>query len=243
MATPEAVKQHVELWSKINLEIEQNHKDYWPRIKGYLSNAVRRATHNTESTLATAAPMLASYLVKQIPLIGSHIAFLGEQAVTAVRSFWAEERMKMPLGEHDYAIASGDWWTTKGLQAYIDAARKYHDAVQEANGVEIKDCTTYKEKLAKLLYARYRLRRLESYYHMMEAFQRLVKRELDKEKADWIQWQKTADQQGPVFFDKDKEKWHLEHCRDTCMYPWPGGISKPFNPQRQPNPFMQPPKG
>ena len=44
MASPEAVKQFVELWSKINLEIEHNHKDYWPRIKGFLANAVRRST-------------------------------------------------------------------------------------------------------------------------------------------------------------------------------------------------------
>ena len=56
----------------------------------------------------------------------------------------------------------------------MDAARKYHDAVAAADAVQVTDCTTYKEKLAKLLYARYRLRRLESYYHMMEAFQGLV---------------------------------------------------------------------
>jgi hypothetical protein len=243
MASPEAVKVFTELWSKINLEIEQNHKDYWPRIKSYLSNAVRRSTHNPESFSATVVPMLASYLVKQIPVIGSYISSLGEQAVVAVRSFWAEERMKMPVTDHEYAVASGDWWTTKGLQAYIDAARKYHDAVAAANDVEVTNCTTYKEKLAKLIYARYRLRRLESYYHMMETFQRLVKRELDKEKADWRSWQAVVEKQGPSFLDKDKEQWHLDHCRDSCMYPWPGGISKPFNPQRQPNPFMQqPPK-
>jgi len=239
MASPEALKQFAELWSKINLEIEQNHKDYWPRIKGWGANAVRRVTHNQESTLAAAAPLVASWLVKQIPLIGSYISFLGEQAVTSARSFWAAERMKMPTGEHDYAVASGDWWTTKGLQAYIDAARKYHDAVTAANEVEIKDCTGYKQKLAKQLYARYRLRRLESYYHMMEAFQGLVKRELDKEKMEWVRWQQEADKQGPTFFDKDREKWHLDHCRDTCMYPWPGGISRPYNVQGHTSP---PPK-
>jgi hypothetical protein len=239
MASPEAVKQFAELWSKINLEIEHNHKDYWPRIKGFLANAVRRSTHNKESMAVTAAPMAASFLVKQIPLIGSYISFLGEQAVTAARVYWAEKKMKAPVGEHDYAVASGDWWTTKGLQAYMDAARKYHDAVAAADAVQVTDCTTYKEKLAKLLYARYRLRRLESYYHMMEAFQGLVKRELDKEKAEWIRWQQEADKQGPTFFDKDRENWHLDHCRDTCMYPWSGGISRPYNVQGHTSP---PPK-
>lgn len=232
MASPQAERVFTELWTKTNHEIEQNHKDYWPRIKGFLSNAIGQQ-HSKATTGASVAGTVASYFLKQIPVIGSALAAAGQQAVNSARNYWNEKNIKDPsVSDRDYAQANNDWWVQKGLQAYIDAVRKYDDAVKEYKTADPEtNCTAYKRKLGQQLYARYRLRRLESYYHMMASFQLRVKAKLDEANGLMKREIEHTQKEGAKFFEKDREGMHLANCRDGCMYPWPGGISRPFNVQ------------
>jgi hypothetical protein len=246
MATPLAQAKFTELWTKINLEIETDHKNYWPRIKGFLSNAVSNAS---ATKLAPGALKVGSavfsFFVRQLPGIGTIISGAGEFAVNKARDYWTEKKMKDPsTTDADYAKATADWWVNKGMQAYIDAGRKYEDAVRDYATVTISNCATYKEKLGKFLYARYRLRRLESYHFMMAAFQERVKSELTKATGEFDQYVKIAQQHGPDFFDKEMEDWHFANCKESCMYPQRGdlGISRPFNVQGRPPPLPPRPR-
>jgi hypothetical protein len=241
MASALAQAKFSELWSKINLEIETNHRDYWPRIKGFLSNAVSSASAAKAAPAALkVGSAVFSFFVRQLPGIGTIISGAGELAVRKGKDYWTERKMKDPsTSDAEYATASSEWWINKGMQAYVDAARKYEDAVKDYATVTVSNCTTYKEKLGKFLYARYRLRRLESYHAMMAAYQERVKSELAKATAEFDKYVKTAQQHGPDFFDKDMADWHFANCRESCMHPLRGdvGISRPFNVQGRPPPL------
>lgn len=243
MASALAQAKFSELWSKINLEIETNHRDYWPRIKGFLSNAVSSAspTKMAPAVLKVGSAVF-SFFVRQLPGIGTIISGAGELAVRKGKDYWTERKMRDPsTTDSEYATASSEWWISKGMQAYVDAARKYEDAVKDYAIVNISNCTTYKEKLSKFLYARYRLRRLESYYAMMAAYQERVKTELAKATAEFDKYVKMAQQHGPDFFDKEMTDWHFANCRDSCMHPLRGdvGISRPI-PVKGPPPPLPP---
>ena len=62
-----------------------------------------------------AEPMAACFSRQADTLIGSYISFLGEQAVTAARVYWAEKKMKALVGEHAEAIAFGRLVEDEGL--------------------------------------------------------------------------------------------------------------------------------
>lgn len=242
MAGPLANKQFNQLWSTINLEIENDHKNYWPRVKGYLANAVGR--HSAGGLIAgvalKGASAAVSYLVKQVPLLGTAITTTASFAAQRGREYWLERKMKDPsTTDKEYMSATNDWWVQKGMQAYVDAARKYDEAVKAYMRIDIVNCAAYRERLAKFLYARYRLRRLESYHAMMVAFQQQMAQKLEETRKEWDRLVQEAQIHGPDFFDKGNEEWHFASCKDTCMYPLRGdvGISRPTNVQGHPPPL------
>lgn len=195
-------------------------------MKGWFWNQWNRKT--TVDDVAVGAGRIGaravSYFLGAIPFFGALLTMTYDEAIAFSKRKADEKSLQKGVDSDDL---KGTFLVEHGMQAYVDAVRKAHDAETEFVKASVSDCKQFTEMLAKYYYWKYRLERLAYYQAIIEGFQKKVGEALTAAELHRKKVEQELMKNGLKIYEDPR--WHAS-CREVCVYPWEKmEISGPFN--------------
>ena len=185
-------------------------------LQGWFWNQWNRPTtlQDVGSYVARGGARVGAFFIRTIPVLGSLLTM-------AVDEFTALARRKANEGPAKAGTdqeVTGVFLVEHGMQAYVDAVRKAHQAEIDYDRQEVASCRGFTEKVARFYYWKYRLERLRHYHAMIESYSQRVAGALATAEASVKQGEAHMKANAPKMFED--VRWHGAFCKDFCMYPF-----------------------
>jgi hypothetical protein len=203
-------------------------------LQGWFWNQWNRPTRlqDVGSYVVRGGARVGAFFISTIPVLGSLLTM-------AVDEFTALARRKAnegPAKAGDQEI-SGVFLVEQGMQAYVDAVRKAHQAEIDYDRQEVANCRGFTEKVARFYYWKYRLERLRHFHAMVESYSKRVANALATAEASVQRGEAHMKTNAPKMFED--VRWHGAFCKDFCMYPFGRlEISGPTDVLYRPGPLV-----
>jgi hypothetical protein len=186
-------------------------------IEGWLRNQWNRKTTLADvgTYIAQGGVRLVAWFLSSVPGLGTLLTISTDQYLALARRKHDEFAIQVGAADPDQR---GTFLVEHGMQAYVDALRKAHQAEIDYNRVGYGNCREFTEKIARLYYWKYRLERLHYYHAILLEYLKHGEGVLATAEQSCKNCEQTLRTKGPDIYQD--WTWHRTQCKDFCTFPW-----------------------